>query len=48
VTKPIACAGFEKLHPNLETSVFVLKNDRPFANQIASHNRFGASQGCWE
>ncbi|OWK26301.1 hypothetical protein AJ87_03045 [Rhizobium yanglingense] len=46
-TKPIACAGFEKLQPSLETSVTILTTDRPFANQVASHNRFGKSQGCW-
>ncbi len=46
-TKPIACAGFEKLQPSLETAVTILKADRPFANQVASHNRFGKSQGCW-
>lgn len=47
-TKLSACDGFSKLTPNLESSVFILKNDRPFANQVASHNGFGASQGCWK
>jgi hypothetical protein len=47
-TKQSACDGFSKLTPNLETSVFILKGDRPFANQVASHNSFGSSQGCWK
>jgi hypothetical protein len=46
-TKKSACDGFEKLRPSLETTVTILKTDRPFADQVSSHNRFGASQGCW-
>lgn len=46
-TKQSACDGFARLSPSLETSVFILKNDRPFSNQVAAHNRFGAGQGCW-
>ena len=43
-----ACDGWSKLRPNLETSVSILKTDRPFANQVAAHNAFGKSQGCWK
>ncbi|NKQ73839.1 hypothetical protein C3Y89_26490 [Rhizobium sp. UPM1132] len=46
-TKQSACDGFSRLTPSLQTSVSILKTDRPFANQIASHNKFGALQGCW-
>lgn len=46
-TKQNVCDGFSRLTPSLETSVTILKTDRPFANQVASHNKFGASQGCW-
>ncbi len=46
--KQNACDGFSRLTPSLETSVTILKTDRPFADQVASHNRFGASQGCWK
>jgi hypothetical protein len=47
-TKPqSACDGWRKLHPSLETSVFILKNDRAFSNEVAAHNRFGATQRCW-
>jgi hypothetical protein len=34
--------------PSLETSVYILKHDRPFSNLVAVHNRFGASQKCWK
>jgi hypothetical protein len=27
--------------------VTMLRSDRPFADQVASHNRFGVAQGCW-
>ena len=43
-----ACAGSEKLTPSLETSVYILKNDRPFSNQVAVHNQFGSKRGCWK
>lgn len=42
------CDGWKALRPSLETSVFIAKADRPFANQVAAHNRFGKSQGCWK
>nr|CAD6417626.1 hypothetical protein REQ54_01731 [Rhizobium sp. Q54] len=47
-TSANVCDGFEKLRPSLETSVTILKSDRPFANQVASHNRHGERQGCWK
>lgn len=48
-TKPAsACDGWKKLTPSLETSVTILRTDRPFANQVAAHNRFGQSAGCWK
>jgi hypothetical protein len=42
-----ACDGWQRLTPSLETSVTILKTDRPFSNQVAAHYRFGKSQGCW-
>lgn len=47
-TKQSVCDGFSRLTPSLETSVFILKSDRPFGNQVAAHNRFGKTQGCWK
>ncbi|CDM57686.1 putative conserved protein [Rhizobium favelukesii] len=47
-TKQNACDGFSRLTPSLGTSVTILRTDRPFANQVASHNKFGKSQGCWK
>ncbi len=46
-SKQNACDGFSRLTPSLEPSVTNLRTDRPFANQVAAHNSFGASQGCW-
>jgi len=46
-SKQNACDGFSRLTPSLETSVTILRNDRQFANQVAAHNSFGATQGCW-
>lgn len=46
-TSKSACDGWQKLRPSLETSVIILKTDRTFADQVASHNTFGSSQGCW-
>ena len=43
-----ACDGWSKLTPSLDTSVTILKTDRPFANQVAAHNRHGSNQGCWK
>ncbi len=31
----------------LQTTVTILKTDRLFADQVSTHNCFGASQGCW-
>jgi len=47
VTPQNACDGFSRLTPSLQTSVTILKMDRPFANQVAAHNRFGHEQKCW-
>lgn len=47
-TKQSVCDGFSKLTPSLETSVAILRTDRPFANQVASHNKFGTRRGCWK
>jgi len=41
------CDGWHRMAPSLETSVYILQNDRAFSNQVAAHNRFGASQKCW-
>ncbi|SCB16553.1 hypothetical protein GA0061100_102630 [Rhizobium hainanense] len=42
-----ACDGWQKLTPSLATSVAILQTDRPFANQVAAHNKFGQQQKCW-
>jgi hypothetical protein len=47
-TGPNACAGWAKLHPSLETSLYILKSDRAFSNEVAAHNRFGVAQRCWK
>jgi hypothetical protein len=47
-SKQSVCDGFKKLTPSLETTIAILRKDRPFADQVASHNRFGSSQGCWK
>jgi len=40
-------AGFEALHPSPASRQFIIANDRPFANEVASHNATYASQpGC--
>lgn len=31
-------AGFEKLTPSPATRTFIVKNDLPFARQVAGHN----------
>jgi len=46
-TPQSACDGWQKLTPSLATSVVILQADRPFANQVAAHNKFGQSQKCW-
>lgn len=45
-SKQNACDGFAPLRPKLETTVYILQNDRPFANGVASHNRLLGSLGC--
>lgn len=40
------CDGFSPLRPKLETTVYILQNDRPFANDVAAHNRLLSSLGC--
>ncbi len=48
-TKPQSvCDGWQKLRASLPTAVAILKTDRQFAEQVASHNKFGASKGCWK
>jgi histidine ammonia-lyase len=45
-SKQNACDGFAQLRPKLETTVYILQNDRPFANDVAAHNRMLSSLGC--
>ncbi|AEG52053.1 hypothetical protein [Sinorhizobium meliloti] len=40
------CDGFEPLGPKLETTVYILQSDRPFANDVAAHNGLLSSLGC--
>jgi len=42
------CDGWRKLTPASQTRAFVIAQDRPFAEQVAAHNQFGAKQGCWK
>ena len=42
-----SCDGWRKLTPSAETRAFIIQNDRPFAEQVAGHNTFGAGQKCW-
>ena len=42
------CDGWRKLAPSSATRGFIVKNDRPFAEQVAAHNSFGARRGCWQ
>jgi len=41
------CDGWKQLHPSAETRDFIIRNDRPFAEDVAGHNTFGHRQGCW-
>lgn len=41
-----ACDGFAPFRPKLETTVYILQNDRLFANYVAAHNRLLSSLGC--
>lgn len=42
------CDGVAKLTPSGDTRRVILANDRPFAEQVASHNQFWAGRGCWQ
>lgn len=37
-------AGFELLTPSPETRQFIITNDKPFARQVAGHNRTCVAQ----
>jgi hypothetical protein len=40
-------SGFEVLTPSAGTRSYIVANDRPFADQVASHNRTCRAQaGC--
>ena len=40
-------AGFERLSPSSASRSFIIKNDRPFAEQVAAHNKTcDAQQAC--
>jgi hypothetical protein len=49
-TKPQSvCDGWEPLKiEKAETAAYIARNDRRLANGIASHNKFGKSQDCWD
>ena len=40
------CDGWRKLTPAAQTRQFIIAEDRPFAEQVAAHNRFGSGRGC--
>ncbi|CAM5545701.1 hypothetical protein ATER59S_04411 [Aquamicrobium terrae] len=42
------CDGWRKLTPAAQTRALVIAEDRPFAEQVAAHNAFGAKRGCWK
>jgi hypothetical protein len=42
------CDGWKRLTPSAATRVFIIAQDRPFAEQVAGHNTFGAKRGCWK
>ncbi|WP_309082875.1 hypothetical protein [Chelativorans sp.] len=42
------CDGWRELTPAPQTRDFIIRNDRPFAEQVAGHNSFGTGRGCWE
>jgi hypothetical protein len=37
-------AGFKLLHPAAPTRAWIIANDRPFAEEVAGHNRFCRTQ----
>ncbi|WP_348640226.1 glycosyl hydrolase 108 family protein [Aminobacter sp. J15] len=41
------CDGWRKLSPSADTRNFIIENDQPFAEGVASYNGFGAQRGCW-
>lgn len=41
------CDGFRKLNPSAGTRAYIVASDRPFAQDVAAHNAFGAGRGCW-
>lgn len=43
-----SCDGWKRLTPAAQTRAFVIVQDRPFAEQVAAHNLFGAKAGCWK
>jgi len=43
-----ASEGFSRLTPSPSTRAYIIKTDRPFAEQVAAHNQYGASQGLWK
>jgi hypothetical protein len=42
------CDGWRKLTPAPATRAFIISQDRPFAQEVAGHNQFGAKRGCWK
>lgn len=42
------CDGWRKLTPATQTRTLIIDQDRPFAEQVASHNQFGIKRGCWK
>ena len=42
------CDGWRRLTPSAETRQVIIAQDRPFAEQVAAHNTFGARRGCWK
>jgi hypothetical protein len=36
------------MSPSAETRQVIILQDRPFAEQVAAHNAFGANRGCWK
>jgi hypothetical protein len=47
-TTASVCDGWKKLTPSPKTAAEIIVNDRAFANQVGSHNAFGASRKCWQ
>lgn len=42
-----SCAGWEKISLKPSTAVYLAGNDVTAGQGIASHNRHGMNQGCW-